>query len=118
VHRGGDEADARFNGGPLWRLLQGWPRALYRWNERRYEVSRMPYAGLQAVNLGVLLSTYAMSGGVGVLIALLPGGPAEAGFWVGMSLAGVASILALGYLLWGGLLEWLAKRRQFRAPSP
>ena len=118
MHRGGDEADARFNGGPLWRLLQGWPRALYRWNERRYEVSRMPYAGLQAVNLGVLLSAYAMSGGVGVLVALLRGDTAEVGFWVGVSLAGSASMLVLGYLLWGGLLEWLAKRRQFRAPSP
>jgi hypothetical protein len=78
----------------------------------------MPYAVLQAVNLGVLLSAYAMSGAVGVLVALLRGGTAEVGFWVGVSLAGAASMLVLGYLLWGGLLEWLAKRRQSRAPSP
>jgi hypothetical protein len=112
VHRDGeDEADVRSNGGLLWRLLQGWPRALYRWNERRYETSRMPYAVLQAVNLGVLLSAYAVSGLLGVFVASLRGSPAEVGFWVGVSLAGAASVLALGYLLWGGLLGWLAKRR-------
>ena len=111
VERGGDDADGRSDGGPLWRFLQGWPRAFYRWNERRFDVSRVPYVVFQAVNLGVLLSAYAISGVIGALVALLLGGAAEVGFWIGASLAGAASGLALGYLLWGGLLDWLMKRR-------
>jgi hypothetical protein len=118
VHRGGDEADVRSHGGPLWRLLQSWPRGLYCWNEGRYGTTRLPYAVFQAVNLGVLLTTAAMSGAVGALVASLRGGEAEVGFWVGVSLAGAAWVLVFGYLLWGGLLEWLANRRQSRATSP
>ena len=104
-------SDEGSNGGPLWRLLHAWPCAFYRWNERRYETSPLPYAALQAVNLVVLLSAWAASGAVGVLGALLRGGTADVGFWVGVSVAGAASMLVLVYLLWGGLLEWLAKRR-------
>jgi hypothetical protein len=110
VHSDGRVSDEGSNGGPLWRLLYAWPRAFYRWNEHRYEAS-VSYAALQAVNLGVLLGAWAVSGAVGVLGALLRGRTAAVCFWVGVSVAAAASMLALVYLLWGGLLERLAKRR-------
>lgn len=118
MHGGGHQDDVGSVGGPLWRLLRGWPRELYRWNERRYEMRRVPYTVLQAATLGVLLGAYGASGVVGLLIAALSGRAAEDGFWVGVSVAGAMSMLALAYLLWGGLLEWVAKRRRGPASAP
>jgi hypothetical protein len=102
----------------VWRLVVGSPRGLYRWNERRYETRRVPYAVLQATTLGVLLCGYAVTGAVGSLVAVLWGEASRTGFWVGVAVAGVASMLALVYLLWGGLLEWLAKRGPAAASAP
>jgi hypothetical protein len=87
-------------------------------NERRYEARRVPYAVLQATTLCALLCVHAMTGAVGSLVAVLWGRASGIGFWVGMTVAGAASMLALVYLLWGGLLEWLAKRGQAASLAP
>ena len=103
--------DGGAHGGLVSQLVQGWPRAFYRWNESRYLANRRPYAVFQAMNLAMLLTAFAAAGLVGAALAWLFGGPVENGFWAGVTVAGGVSMLAVVGLVSGGLLEWLAKRR-------
>ena len=96
----------------LWwrRLTDVWPRAVYRWNERRFESRRSEFV-LRLINLAVVLGGAAALGAVSALISVLFRGSAVDGFWIGATAFLALSALAVLYLCWGGVREWLRTRR-------
>jgi len=59
----------------------------------------------------VLVAAFAI-GGLGALVALVSGGTADDGFWAACVIAFGLMALAVAYLCWGGLREWLVDRRR------
>lgn len=72
----------------------------------------MPYVVMQAINIAVVLCGVMPLGALGALVTWLRGGPVEGGFWGGVTVGFIAFTLAVAYLCWGGLLEWLSMRRR------
>ncbi|WP_139306792.1 hypothetical protein [Modestobacter sp. DSM 44400] len=54
----------------------------------------------------------AIVGGIGVLVALVVGNAALDGFVAGVMTAVLLLVLAFGYHGFGGLLDWLNRRRR------
>jgi hypothetical protein len=91
------------------RLATGWPRRLYLEVEQRWS-----HAPSEPLLRGLLLIGYLVLAGlvgtVVALVALAAGKSAATGFTVGVGLCFGLLALAVGYLCWGGLVDWWSRR--------